>query len=132
MQKRNAVFIVDDDPSVRKGLANLMRAAGYDVNVFASAKEFLNALNSEIQECLVMDARMPGISGEELMVELKARSVDLSIIVITADNDPEIKRKAQKMKAAGFFRKPVDGIALLDTRNWALRKGNKSNNHSNV
>ena len=89
---------------------------------FASANEFLDALENDVSECvLVLDARIPGLSGEELQAELEARDVDLPILVVTADDDPETRRKAQKMKAAGFFRKPVDGTALLDAIDWALR-----------
>ena len=56
-----------------------------------------------------------------MQAELKARGLDLPIIVVTADDDPETRRKARRMKAAGFFRKPVDGTALLDAIEWALR-----------
>ncbi len=99
-----------------------MRAAGYRVREFASANEFLDALENDVSGCLlVLDARMPGLSGEELQAELEARGVDLPTLVVTADDDPETRRKAQKMKAAGFFRKPVDGTALLDAIDWALR-----------
>ena len=102
-----------------------MRTAGYDVRDFASANEFLDALGSEASGCLVLDARMPGLSGEELQAELELRGIHLPIIVVTGDDDPETKRKAEKMKAVGFFRKPVDGTALLDAIEWALRSNGK-------
>jgi FixJ family two-component response regulator len=121
MTKTSVVFVVDDDPSARRGLARLLRTAGHDVHEFASANEFLDALDPEVPGCLVLDARMPGLSGEELQQELKARGVDLPIIVVTVDDDPETRRKALRLKAAGFFRKPVDGTALLDAIRWALR-----------
>ena len=115
---------MDDDPSARRGLARLLRIAGHDVHDYASANEFLDVLTSKKCECLVLDARMPGLSGEELQAELKARGVHLPIIVVTADDDPETRLKAQKMGAAGFFRKPVDGTALLDAITWAVRQAN--------
>jgi FixJ family two-component response regulator len=118
------VFVVDDDPSARKGLARLLRTAGHEVRDYASAKEFLDILDSETCDCLVLDARMPGLSGEELQAELRARGVHLPIIVVTADDDPETRKKAHRMGAAGFFRKPVDGTALLDAIAWALRADN--------
>jgi len=121
MTNDNCIFLVDDDSSARKGLARLLRAAGYDVRDFASAKDFLDMLGSEVSGCLVLDARMSGISNEEVLEELKARHIHLPIIVVTGDDDSETRRKAQKMKAAGFFRKPVDGPALLDAINWALQ-----------
>ena len=112
---------MDDDASARRGLARLLRTAGYDVHAFASANEFLDALDPQLWGCLVLDARMPGLSGEELHEELKGQGVDLPIIVVTADDDPETRRRALRMGAAGFFRKPVDGTALLDAIRWALR-----------
>jgi len=116
------IYVVDDDPSARKGLTRLLRTAGHDVRDFASATEFLDALDPEISGCLVLDARMPGLSGEELHAELQARDVHLPIIVVTADDDPATRQSAQKMKAVSFFRKPVDGTALLDTIEWILRR----------
>lgn len=124
----HSVFVVDDDPSARHGLARLLRAAGYDVRDFAFANAFLDALGSEVCGCLVLDARMPGMSGEELQAELKVRGVHLPIVVVTADDDPEARRKAQEMKAAGFFRKPVDGAALLDAIEWALQSHSTGDN----
>ena len=121
MTNDNCIFLVDDDSSARKGLARLLRAAGYDVRDFASAKDFLDVLGSEASGCLVLDARMSGISNEEVLEELDARHIHLPIIVVTGDDDSETRRKAQKMKAAGFFRKPIDGPALLDAINWALQ-----------
>ena len=121
MTPPKCVFVVDDDLSARRGLARLLRTAGHDVREYASANEFLNALGSGTCNCLVLDARMPGLSGEELQAELKTRGVHLPIIVVTEDEDPETRNKAQKMGAAGFFRKPVDGTALLDAIAWALR-----------
>ena len=125
MPNARCVFVVDDDPSARRGLSRLLRTAGYDVRDFASANEFLDALGSEASGCLVLDARMPGLSGEELQAELELRGIHLPIIVVTGDDDPETKRKAEKMKAVGFFRKPVDGTALLDAIEWALRSNGK-------
>jgi len=121
MTNDNCIFLVDDDSSARKGLARLLRAAGHDVRDFASVNDFLDALGSETSGCLVLDARMSGISNEEVLEELKERNIHLSIIVVTGDDDSETRRKAQKMKAAGFFRKPIDGPALLDAINWALQ-----------
>jgi len=132
MTSPNCVFVVDDDPSARRGLARLLRTAGHEVREHASAQEFLDALRSETCECLVLDARMPGLSGEELQAELKTRGVHLPIIIVTADDDPETRKKAQRMGAAGFFRKPVDGTALLDAITWALRPANLAEGEENT
>ena len=121
MMKPRVVFVVDDDESARSGIARLLRTAGHDVRAFDSAEEFLDAYDPETFGCMVLDARMPGMSGEELHAELKARGVHLPIIAISADDDPETRRAAHRMNAAAFFRKPVDGSALLDAIEWAVR-----------
>jgi FixJ family two-component response regulator len=121
MVKPRLVFVVDDDKSARSGIARLLRTAGHDARAFSSAEEFLGAYDPETFGCMVLDARMPGMSGEELQAELKARGVRLPIIVISADDDSEIRRSAHRMNAAAFFRKPVDGSALLDAIEWAVR-----------
>ena len=70
---------------------------------------------------LVLDIRMPGMSGEKLQAKLKLWGVQVPIIVVTSDDDTAARRRARSLKAAGFFRKPVDGKALLDAIDWALR-----------
>ncbi|MCK4785353.1 MAG: response regulator [Desulfobacteraceae bacterium] len=130
MINANCTFVVDDDSSARNGLARLLRTAGHDVRDFASSDDFLDALDPEVSGCVVLDARMPGLSGEELQAELKARGVHLTIIVVTGDDDPETKWKAEEMKVAGFFRKPVDGMALLDAIHWTLRSSSTGGNHN--
>ena len=122
MVKEPLIFVVDDDQSARRGLARLLRAARYDVRDYASVREFLDSLDPEATGCLVLDARMPGLSGEELVAELDSRDVHLPIIIVTGDDDPETRRRAQRMRAAGLFGKPVDGSALLDAIKWALEQ----------
>jgi FixJ family two-component response regulator len=115
------VFLVDGDLSARRGLARLLRTTGHDVREFASASELLDSLHPETSGCLVLDAGTPGLSGAELLAQLEARQIDLPVIVISAGDEPEIRRRAYAMNAAGFFRKPVDGTALLDAIAWTLR-----------
>jgi FixJ family two-component response regulator len=112
------VFLVDYDQSARNGLARLLRTAGHDVRECASADEFLDALEPEMSGCVVLDLRMPGPSGEELQAALESRSAHLPIIVVTARDDAETRSKAKAMNAVAFFRKPVDGRALLDAVAW--------------
>ena len=128
----NYVFVVDDDLSVRNGLSRLLRAAGYNVKVFARAEDFLYDLESEMSGCLILDLRMPGMSGEELAVQLKDRGISLKIIILSADDNQDTRRIAKDIGAVGFFRKPVDGYALVDSVNWALKTTNKKNNHSKI
>ena len=132
MSNNNCVFLVDDDPAARNGISRLLRVAGYDVRSFASSNLFLDALTSEECGCLILDSRMPGLSGKELKEELTARGVHLSIIIVTADDDPETRREAEEMKAVGFFRKPVDGTALLDAIDWAIQPRSTDNNAGNT
>lgn len=115
------MFVIDHDHSARIGLTSLLRTAGYNIREFASVNEFLDVLNPDVSGCIILDATMPGLSGEELLEELKARGVHLPIIVVSCDDDTETRRNAAKMKAVAFYRKPVDGAALLDAVNWALR-----------
>lgn len=129
VNKAQTIFVVDDDVSARRALARLLRTAGHDVQDFASAKDFLATLGTDVFGCVVLDMRTPGLSSTELVVELKARGIHLPIIVVTADDDAETRMKAQRMKATAFFRKPVDGTALLDAIEWALRKNNARENH---
>ena len=128
MKDKQFVFVIDDDKSARNGLARLVRAAGYQVYTFASANDFLITLHPNITGCVILDSRMPEVSGEELAVKLEKYGENLSVIFVTADDDPEFKRKAKKMRGVGFFRKPVDGTALLDAINWALRTDKKNSN----
>lgn len=128
LKTTKCVFVVDDDPSARKGLTRLLRTSGYDVRDYASAEEFLDAIGPEDSGCVVLDARMQGLSFAELQEELSARGIHLPIIVITVDDDPKTRRKAQEINAAGFFRKPIDGPALCDAIDWVLGSHNKDHN----
>jgi len=129
VNKAQTIFLVDDDLSARRAVARLLRTASHDVRDFASAQDFLDALDPDAAGCIVLDARMPGMSGEELVVELNARDIHLPIIIVTADDDTETRLAAQRMKASAFFRKPVDGTALLDAIEWALRENSAGGNH---
>jgi FixJ family two-component response regulator len=128
----NYVFVVDVDPSARQGLVRLLSAAGQNVRNYASITDFLAALEPGICGCLVLDAEVPGKSGLELLEEIKTRNADLSIIMISAKDDRVTKRRCWEMQAVGFFRKPVDGTALIDAVDWALRAKNNRGNNTNA
>jgi FixJ family two-component response regulator len=125
----NLVFVVDGDSSARKGIARLVRTANYEVRDFDSVKKFLNTLGFEVPHCVVLDAGTPGLSSEELQAELKACGAHPPIIIVTALDDLQSRQKAEKLNAVAFFRKPVDGTALLDAIAWALRSGGTSSTH---
>ena len=128
MTNINYVYVVDDDPSARKGITRLVRTANYNVRDFGSARDFFDGLVPEAQGCVVLDVGMRGLSDEEEQAELKLWSARMPIIVVSAHDDPETRQKARKINAVGFFRKPVDGTALLDAIDWALRSSNSTAN----
>ena len=112
-ETRPTVFIVDDDAAVRQSLALLIRSMGMPVETFESAQVFLGACDPERPGCLVLDIRMPGISGLELQEELQRRGVTLPIIFITGHGDIPMSVRAMKAGAVDFLPKPVDGGQLL-------------------
>jgi FixJ family two-component response regulator len=109
-----AVWVVDDDASVRRALDRLLRAAAYRVRVFASAQEFLEQLQSEEPACVVLDVRMPGQSGLDLRETLVGEGRDLPIIFITGHGNIPMAVKAMKTGAVDFLQKPFDEESLLD------------------
>ena len=133
MDNTNQVFVVDNDPSARHGLVRLLIAAGHNVKNYASLKDLFGSLESSVSGCLLLDVDVPETSFNKLMDKLKALNADLSIIIISAnEGDKTIKGKSWKKKAEGFFRKPVDGVALIDAIEWALRSktGNANNSYT--
>src|SRR5690349_12473118 len=125
MNDSRTVFLVDDDPSVRRALTRLMRSAGYSVQPFASAREFLEfwAVTDERSiACLVLDVRMPGLSGLDLQRELQTRSILLPIIFVTSHGDIPMTVKAIKDGAVDFLPKPVKDNVLLNAVDQALAR----------
>jgi FixJ family two-component response regulator len=107
------VFIVDDDAGVRDSLAMLLELKGFDVRRFASAEAFLDAYRPELPGCVVLDLRMPAMSGLELQAELARRGLRVPVIVITAHGDVATTRTALKGGAVDFIEKPIDDEVLL-------------------
>jgi FixJ family two-component response regulator len=107
------VFVVDDNPSVRKSLSRLLAAAGYTVEAFASAREFLTRVPSEGPCCLVLDVRMPGLTGIELQAALAAAGRRMSIVFVTGHIDVPMSVKAMKGGAVDLLTKPIDRQELL-------------------
>jgi len=116
------VGIVDDDPSVRKGLARLVKAAGYRVEVFASAREFLARPQQEDPSCLLLDVRMPGLTGLELQEALATAGRRMSIVFVSGHGDVVGSVKAMKGGAIDFLTKPVDARELLGAIERAVAK----------
>ncbi len=119
------IHVIDDDESSRNGISRLCKAGGYEVKTYSSTEDFVSSNQSEISGCVLLDSSMPGKSGEDFALELTKMGKAIPVIFITADDNPLIKEKAEQVGAAGFFRKPVDGAALLDVIAWTLRKAKK-------
>jgi FixJ family two-component response regulator len=120
------VFIVDDDASVRKSLARLLRGAGYEVEAFASAREFLARPRPEVPCCLVLDVRMPGLTGLELQEALATAGHLASTVFITGYGDVSASVKAMKGGAVDFLTKPVDRQVLLGAIERAVTKARQA------
>ena len=117
------VFVVDDDPSVTKGLGRLLKSAGYEVETFASAQAFLQAgLPSAGPACLILDVRMPGLNGLELQERLQLRGAAMPIVFITGHGDIPMSVKAMKTGAIDFLTKPFDDVNLLEAVEEALNQ----------
>jgi FixJ family two-component response regulator len=108
------VFVVDDDASIRRALTRLIKSAGYRVNTFASAREFLNNRPQvDGPACLVLDVRMPGLTGMDLQRELQSANQTIPIIFITGHGDIPMSVKAMKAGAVDFLPKPFKDTDLL-------------------
>jgi RNA polymerase sigma factor (sigma-70 family) len=120
-EKNPFVFVVDDDASFRDSLRDLIGSAGLDVQTFASASEFLG--NSRLDAgCLVLDVKLPGLSGLDLQQELAKLDVQIPIIFITGHGDIPMSVKAMKAGAVEFLTKPVREQDLLDAVRVALER----------
>jgi FixJ family two-component response regulator len=116
------VFVVDDDASVCKSLDRLIRSVGLKAETFTSAKDFLRREPHNGPSCLVLDVRMPGLSGLDLQRELAAKDYSIPIIFITGHGDIPMSVQAMKAGAADFLPKPFSDQELLDAIHAALEK----------
>lgn len=114
------VYVVEDDEAVRHSLQVLLKLKGLRAEGFASAEELLAAWRAEWAGCLIVDLRMPGMSGVELLGRLRERGCELPAIVITAHGDVVNTRASFRAGAADFFEKPIDNEALLAAIRQAL------------
>lgn len=114
------IYVVDDDASVRQALKMLLISANMEVRTFEQAQDLLKCKFPEEKVCLIADIKMKGLGGIELQQQLAQRGIKIPIIFLTAVESSGIRRQAKQAGAAGFFRKPVDDQALLDTIQWAL------------
>ncbi len=116
------ISVVDDDISVRKSLDRLIRSVQLETNVFASAEEFLNADHGRKADCLILDVRLPGMSGTELHRHLLAQRFNVPVIFITAHgSDDDARLQAASDWTVAYLIKPFNADELLDAVNVALK-----------
>ena len=120
------VFVVDDDVSVREGLSSLIRSVDLNVKTFSSAREFLAHSRPDVPACLVLDVRLPGLSGLDLQRELVTAKNGIPIIFITGHGDVPMAVQAMKEGAFEFVQKPFRDQDLLDRINHALEQDKES------
>ena len=107
------VAVVEDDDALRKALGRLLQAGGFEPALFESAEAYIDAPPAAL--CIVVDVRLPGMSGIELQQRLRATRTPPPIIVTTASRETAVRERAQQNGCVGFFWKPVDGMALIAT-----------------
>jgi FixJ family two-component response regulator len=116
------VFVVDDDSSVREAIKSLIRSVGLRVETFETAQEFLRSKRPEAPGCVVLDVRLPGLSGLDLQRELAAHGINLPVIFITGHGDIPMSVRAMKAGAQEFLTKPFRDQDLLDAIQQALER----------
>jgi FixJ family two-component response regulator len=127
------VHIVDDDEAVRESLGDLLRSTGYQINLHASASEFVNAKLPDAPSCLVLDVRLPLTSGLELQEYLARADIQLPVILMTGYGDIPMSVKAMKAGAVDFLTKPIRHQDLLDAIATAIRRDqNRRKNASQI
>ena len=125
-KERSLTYVIDDDASVRKAFGRLLRSANLDAETFSSAEEFLSSPKQKENACIIIDIRMPGLSGFDLQQRLSSEGINIPVIVISASDDVQIRERARELGAIAFFRKPIDDQALLDAVWWAISGSRKN------
>jgi FixJ family two-component response regulator len=120
--ERPVVFVVDDDPSVRDTLQDLLESVGMDVQSFGSTQEFLCSKRPNAPACLVLDVRMPGMSGLDLQREMTNRNIQIPVVFITAHGDIPMSVRAMKYGAIEFLTKPFRDQDLIDAIQLGIDK----------
>jgi FixJ family two-component response regulator len=122
-EKTNPViYIIDDDKSVLRAMQRLIKSTGMDVETFVSVQEFLAFKYRDRDACMIVDIKLHGKSGLELPEKLRDIGSPLPVIFITGFDTPETREQAKRCGAVGYFRKPIDDQALLDSIQWALTR----------
>jgi FixJ family two-component response regulator len=121
-QEKSIAYVIDDDAGLRDGISTLLRSVDIPVESFGSTKEFLNRKRADIPSCLILDVRMPGMSGLEFQAELGRLGIELPVVFITAHADVQMSVQAMKAGAVEFLCKPFREQDLLDAVRTAINK----------
>jgi FixJ family two-component response regulator len=133
LMANSMVYVVDDDASVRHAVANLLRSVGLNVQTFASAQEFLAVKHLDRPGCLILDVRLPGLSGLDLQHHLAGGGIGIPIIMITGHGDIQMSVRAMKAGAVEFLTKPFRDQDLVDAVQQAIdRDRSKREKHAEV
>jgi two-component system, LuxR family, response regulator FixJ len=123
MAEPATIHIVDDDRAVCDSLSLLLKIEGYSVRSHESARDFLDAIQNDICDCVVTDVRMPGMTGLDLLKELREQRASLPVILLTAHADVPLAVQVMKMGAVDILEKPFNDEALLGSIHQALKRG---------
>jgi FixJ family two-component response regulator len=121
-QEKFTVYVVEDDESIRRAIGRLLRSAGYHALAFESAEEFLDSTSGTGEGCLVLDIRLPGMTGLDLQEKLVSSGAKYSVIFMTAHDNPQWQERAKKAGALAYLKKPFGDQSLLDTIQLACGK----------
>jgi two-component system response regulator FixJ len=119
------VYVLDDDDAVRDALSALFESVGLSVGTYGSAESFLQDLSGDFVGCIVLDVRMPGLSGLQLQEQLAAMNTPLPVVIVTGHGDLPMAVKAMKAGAVDFIEKPFDDEVILASVQEALSRGSK-------
>jgi FixJ family two-component response regulator len=121
-EQQSVVFVIDDDTSMRDALARLFKSVGLQVKIFASASEFLQIVRPDVPSCLVLDVRLPGLSGLDFQAELAKANIDIPIVFMTGHGDIPMTVRAMKAGAVEFLPKPFRDQDMLDAVQLGLER----------
>jgi FixJ family two-component response regulator len=122
-QELFTVYVVDDDESIRRALKRLLRSAGYQALTFESAEDFMDSAPGGGKGCLVLDIRLPGMTGLDLQEKLSASGAKYAVIFMTAHDNPQWQQRAKKAGAVAYLKKPFDEVSLLNAIQLAWDEG---------